>query len=399
MPRPRIAFVVQRCHEQALGGSEALCLALAQQMAAFADVEILTTCAVEYRTWANDLAPGEGRVRGLPVLRFPVASPREAETFDLLCGRIEHQPERLTMDEATDWMRRQGPDAPGLADHIRANADRYDAIVGCCYLYKTTYDALQAAPRGKRVLQPSLHDEWMARLPLWKPWFAACDRILSQTPEESALLAERFPDAPSPRNLPVGVPSPLTGDAARFRAKYGITGPFLLCLGRVERGKGTNDLAAFHHRWRTEAGGHVELVLAGPIIERPPVSESVRLLGRIPEEDKWDALAACTALVNPSAFESLSFVLLEAWQAGRPALVNAACAVTAGQCRRTGFGLSWSGYHGYRAAIEVILQHPDLAVQAPAWVEANHHWPVAAPLWLDAILGRSDRALAEQERI
>ena len=45
--------------------------------------------------------------------------------------------------------------------------------------------------------------------------------------------------------------------------------------------------------------------------------------GTVSEADKWDILAGAQVMVNPSAYESFSLVLLEAWILGVPVLVNA----------------------------------------------------------------------------
>ena len=63
-----------------------------------------------------------------------------------------------------------------------------------------------------------------------------------------------------------------------------------------------------------------------PIPEHP----KVRHLGYVSEDEKFALLAACDVLLMPSAYESLSVVVLEAWAMGRPVLVNAAWALKAG---------------------------------------------------------------------
>ena len=66
---------------------------------------------------------------------------------------------------------------------------------------------------------------------------------------------------------------------------------------------------------------------------------------------KWGLLRGALALVSPSAFESFSIVLMEAWSVGTPALVNSRCAVTLDHVRRSGGGLAFGNY----AELEVEL--------------------------------------------
>jgi len=93
----RVAFVVQRCGLEVNGGAELLCRMVAERLAREVPTEVLTTCALDYMTWANHYPPGEERLGELIIRRFPVARPREVESFDRLCGEIQSQMGRSTI--------------------------------------------------------------------------------------------------------------------------------------------------------------------------------------------------------------------------------------------------------------------------------------------------------------
>ena len=107
-----------------------------------------------------------------------------------------------------------------------------------------------------------------------------------------------------------------------------------------------------------------------------PFHDDVVHLGFIGEEEKWDAMAACDWLVMPSPHESLSMVLLEAWAAGRPAIVTAEADVLTGQCRRANAGLWYRDW----AEFEVIWRSTDdetkkrLGEQGRHYVSENYSW-------------------------
>src|SRR3712207_5222071 len=74
----KIAIVVQRCHESVVGGSEALAWQYATLLSHDFQVEVLTTTALGYRDWANDLSGGIEIKQGVTINRFPVTIGRSA---------------------------------------------------------------------------------------------------------------------------------------------------------------------------------------------------------------------------------------------------------------------------------------------------------------------------------
>ena len=81
----------------------------------------------------------------------------------------------------------------------------------------------------------------------------------------------------------------------------------------------------------------------------------------------------------PSPYESLSIVLLEAWNRGVPALVNAQCAVLKGQVRRANGGLHYRSQREFTAGLDFLLGHQaereQLGRQGQAYVEREYRWP------------------------
>ena len=65
----------------------------------------------------------------------------------------------------------------------------------------------------------------------------------------------------------------------------------------------------------------------------------------------------------PSPFESLSMVLLEAWNHGLPALVNARCKVLRGQVRARRRRSYYGNAVEFIAGLDYLLDHPDAARQ------------------------------------
>ncbi|MGE3141568.1 MAG: hypothetical protein AB7O53_19130, partial [Thermoleophilia bacterium] len=156
----RVAFVVQRYGEEVAGGAEGLCRATAHALAAAGEeVEVHTTTARDYLTWAPHYAAGTERDGAVTVHRYPAepADPaRNAELTRLLSlGGGDADAER-------EWARAQGPVAPGMLRALAGARERYEAVALWTYLYATTQLAMPLAPE-RTVLVPLAHDEPMLR--------------------------------------------------------------------------------------------------------------------------------------------------------------------------------------------------------------------------------------------
>ena len=68
----RVAIVVQRCHEDIVGGSENLAWHYAQLLSNAYEVDLLTTTAIDTSAWANTIPAGAETRDGVRIVRFPV---------------------------------------------------------------------------------------------------------------------------------------------------------------------------------------------------------------------------------------------------------------------------------------------------------------------------------------
>jgi glycosyltransferase involved in cell wall biosynthesis len=350
-------------------------LQTAEHLSAQADVEILTTCAVDYQTWHNVYPPGIARVRGVDVRRFHVDQPRTLG-FDGLSRALRSRLRSASADSQIAWMRAQGPLSRSLMDFLATSAERYDAILFFSYLYATTFFNLPLVAE-RAILVPLAHDEWMLRLSLWDDIFAAPRAIVYLTPEERELVRGRFARLPAREHIGgLGIDPPADRDGGRFRDRFDLHGPFVLYLGRIEPAKGCDVLLDGYRRYRKRRPGAPKFVLAGPQHMPIPRGSGALFAGRLDERAKWDALEACELLIMPSPFESLSIALLEAWSVGRPALVNAVSAALAGQARRSQGAICYKNYAEFAAALD-MLDEPmrrSLGARAQTYVAQNYRW-------------------------
>jgi glycosyltransferase involved in cell wall biosynthesis len=343
-------MVVQRCGLEVNGGAEAACLDVAREMSAVWDVDVITTCALDYQTWDNHYKPGEERIDNVRVLRFRVDEPR-SPFFNALSAQAQRRGSDQSTAELETWMKAQGPYSSSLLRYIKDNAATYDTWFFFGYLYATTYFGLPLVA-DRAVLVPFAHDEWMIHLPGWSDFFRLPRRIVYSTQEERDFLHARFTDCYLQGEVVgVGVRPPREVREDHFRHRFGVSGPYALYLGRIDVAKGCDVLLRDFDYARTP---DLKLLMIGREAMEVPEHSWLRLLGFVDEQTKYEAIRGADFLVAPSALESLSLVLLEAWSQERPVLVNAASDVMVGQCRRSGGGLWYADKFEFAAALPLL---------------------------------------------
>jgi glycosyltransferase involved in cell wall biosynthesis len=115
-------------------------------------------------------------------------------------------------------------------------------------------------------------------------------------------------------------------DVESFRRIFPSNKPFVLVLGRKAGAKGYRKIINAVDQLNCK-GEDIHVVLIGPDDDGLPVeSSNASYLGRQPRNIVRGALMSCVALCNMSTSESFGIVLLEAWLAGKPVIVNRNCA-------------------------------------------------------------------------
>jgi glycosyltransferase involved in cell wall biosynthesis len=389
--RPRVAVVVQRYGSEIAGGSEFLARAVAERLAADHDVTVLTTCARDYVSWRNELPEGPQRVNGVDVMRFPVEEERDLEAFnrfsDGLYGRACSEGQEL------EWLKRQGPDVPRLVQRLEADRDRYDAVLFFTYLYFPTYWGLRAAPE-RSILVPTAHDEPPLGLAIYRLVFEAPRAFVFCSAPEAALVRRRFDIGARPSEIAgIGVEVPETPDVEGFRIRHDVRGPYALYAGRIDAGKGCDEMLAHFARYRENVRGGAQLLLIGRLAMDEPRVPGVRYLGFLSEAEKFAAMAGASAVVCPSPYESLSIVLLEAMAYGTPVLATTRSAVLEDHCRRSNAGLYYRDAAEFGEALDLLVTRSELAAALGAngrrYVAEGYRWDVVMDKYRRLIAGVS----------
>ena len=423
----KIAFVVQRYGSDVLGGAEHLCRLVAERLATQHDVEVITTCARDYRTWKNEYPEGTDRVRGVTVRRFATTRVRDIEAFNRYSDWISGH-EHSRADEM-EWLEQQGPWSPPLVEYLRRQQQQYDVLVFFTYLYAPTVLGLDVNP-AKSILVPTAHDEPAIKLEIFKDVFSRPAALCYLTESERRFVQERFPDRPLledvvgvgvdvPQQRPDrqvastaagdvpepsdaehaaedesvqdrGLPPHVTARGASFRRRHRLHGPVALYGGRIDPGKGCEELFEYFSSYVKE-GGDATLALMGVKLMSLPEEPFIRFAGLLPDRERLQALEAATVVVCPSPYESLSLLALEAFSVGTPILANARSDVLVEHCVNGNGGLYYADRDEFVECLTLLVGSASLRSalgrNGRDYVRRRFRW--------DVVLGRWERIFAK----
>jgi glycosyltransferase involved in cell wall biosynthesis len=373
----KIAFVVQRYGPEVMGGSELHCRLMAERVASAGhSVSVYTTCAQDYTTWENVYPPGTETVNGVVVRRFRVARPRDLTSFNEYSDWIfsHDHAER----EELDWLDRQGPLTPDLLEALDKEEGSHDAFIFFTYLYYTTYWGMKKI-RGRKTLVPTAHDEPALRLGVMREVFGAPAAFMFNTESERKMLGRHFSFEGKYQDIVgVGADIPEPPDTASFRRENGLERPFILYAGRIEPGKGCQELTDYFLDFLPR-NPDLTLVLIGNLLMNLPSHPRLRYLGFVPPSVKNAAMAAAAVTVHPSHLESLCMAAQESLAVRTPLLVQGAADPLKEHCLRGQCGLYYSNGREFAAALELLLGDPKLrkalGENGFAYVRRNYSWP------------------------
>jgi glycosyltransferase involved in cell wall biosynthesis len=429
----KIAIVVQRYGAEVLGGSEHLCRLVAERLAASHDIDVLTTCARDYVTWKNEYPEGADRIRGVTIRRFPTASTRDIDAFNRYSEWIYHHPH--SRSDELEWLKQQGPWCPALIEYLRRQHQQYDVLVFFTYLYATTVMGLEAV-QGRSVLVPTAHDEPAIQLEIYRDVFGRAGALCYLTDSERDIVQRLFPDralleevvgvgvdipqqnpyprmpavadeeapSPAPAESEAAIvagateddaperafPSHLLARGAVFRRRHRLHGPVVLYGGRIDPGKGCEELIEYFSTYVKE-GGEATLALMGTKLMPLPEEPFIRFAGRLSDSERLQALEAATVVVCPSPYESLSLLALEALSVGTPILANARSAVLVEHCVKSNGGLYYADRDEFVECLKMLLADTRLRSvlgrQGRDYVRRHYRW--------DVVLGKYERIFAK----
>ncbi|HEX6463288.1 MAG TPA: glycosyltransferase family 4 protein, partial [Vicinamibacterales bacterium] len=175
-----------------------------------------------------------------------------------------------------------------------------------------------------------------------------------------------------------------------FRRRHRLYGPIALYGGRIDPGKGCEELIQYFSEYVKE-GGDATLVLMGVKLMSLPEEPFIRFAGLLSDRERVQALEAATVVAVPSPYESLSLLALEAFAVGTPVLANARSDVLVDHCQKSNAGLYYADRDEFVEALKLLVADHRLRAamgrNGRAYVRKNYRW--------DVIISKYERMFAK----
>ena len=381
----KLGIVVPRYGDNAVGGAEKAMRLIGERLVASHGwhVEVFTTCADSAITWEDVLAPGDSTFNGVHVHRYESKAGRDPQ-FGVVVERVEQSP--TTVNEAGQdlFVDRQGPLCPDVLE--AAEGSGAELVAFSPYLF---YPAIRGVPLlgDRSILHGAAHDEAALHLDIVQKMYTAAGALSYYTDAERHLVERLFPVRHKPRvTLGLGIDEPdETGDIEDVRGTFGLGDrPYVVCVGRVENGKGARALDSFFREYKARRPGPLALVFVGPASEQLDPHPDIVVTDVVDEATKHALVSGAIVSISPSAMESFSMVILESWVANTPVLVNAQCGATVEHASRASGGLWFDGYPTFEAALDRLLDdealRDELATNGANYTRTHFSW--------EAVIGR-----------
>ena len=351
----KIAIINQRYGIEVNGGSELYSRQIAERLAAKYEVEVLTSCALDYERWANHYKEGEEVINHVTVRRFRTEHERKQAKFSAL-DREMHINRNVTEKQSENWIDEMGPYCPSLIEYIKENKDEYRVFIVVTYLY---YTAVRSIPEiaDKAIFIPTAHKEPYINFKMYKRIFELPKAYVFLTDEERNLVATKFDIEGKPYDvMGVGVDVPNNIDNDVFKKKYGVEN-YLIYVGRIDLGKECPKMFEYFMEYKKRNSSSLKLVLMGKAVIDVPQHPDIVNMGFVSDEDKFNGIKGAKALVLPSKYESLSISVLEAMKLSVPVIVNGRCDVLKGHCIKSNGGLFYNNFFEFEGAVNYLLSH------------------------------------------
>lgn len=351
----RIALVSYHFYKTKTRGGERHILLLSRVLKKYGQVTIITTKSKNHLNWENEIKNDYEIKEGMMVKRFPVdfkIVPRVINNmnFDLFADKLH------SADDEANWIRSIGPYSTGLFDYLKKKANDFDIFIFIGYTNPVTYFGLPIVA-NKSLLIPLSHREPILYFRIFDRLFSMPKLIAASSLAEKALIDKRFPKHSPIKMLGMNISETRVRNSRKNAEKFG---EYVVFVGRTEPSKGIFELIEMFNTYVKNRNTKINLVIVGETTFPVKTNNRIRYVGIVSEEEKKRIIAESLLLINPSWYESLSLVLLEAWIQEKPVLVNGLCNVLKGQVVESGGGLYYDNKREFEITMDLLLNNREM---------------------------------------
>ncbi|WP_426481551.1 glycosyltransferase family 4 protein [Chryseobacterium sp. R2ACT005] len=400
--KDKIAIVVQRYGLEINGGAELHARLLAEKLSAIYDIEIITTCAIEFERWDNHYPEGIEIINNIKVRRFKTLK-KDLKKFNelskiarnlykyysrklsvlnfpyLLYKRFKYNKKDFNFNE---WLEVQGPYSNDLIQFIKDKKENYKAFIFFTYLYHPTNIGIREVA-DKSILIPTAHDEPQFYLDGYSQLFSLPEFIMYNTQIEKDFVEKVYPQSRKLKSEIAGIGFDDYDVTSGTLPQDLYQNKYFIYIGRIVEDKGCVMMIEYFKDFKEKNSEYrdIKLVLVGKnsLDEKITQGDDIILTGFVDHELKNALLANASALIMPSFYESLSLITLEAMLLKVPVIVNKNCEVLYSHIEKSETGKSFTDSNEFSEALTFYLQQTQENLisegnKAKDYVLKNYSW-------------------------
>jgi len=388
----RIALVCPRYGTEVTGSDARYVRQLAEQLIKRYEVEVLTTKALDDKTWRNWYARDNEYVKGVRIRRFNTEHEKASNIDSYAKTYIEEcQNDKRSMGVEKIWIEKYGPFAPNCIRYIIQHRQDFDAIIFIGYMNYLTVAGMPEAA-DKAILIPLIKEESpYFEFITFQQMFRMPRGFVFITDEERMLVRRVFRTQGIPCEvIGTGADIPDFVDETAFYHKYNIRNRYIIYCGRIDEEKQCPELVHYFLEYKKRnLHESIKLLLMGEVCCSLPESSDIILTGFVSEKDKFSGISGSEILVIPSKQESIPEVLISAMAMGVPVLVNGSCETLREHCRQSNAGLYYEDFYEFEGTLNRMLESPKLcsAMSKNAFIYAqqNYKWETVIDRFIQLI--------------
>ena len=401
MSKENIAFVVVRYGLNINGGAEYHCRMLAERLTNDYNVEVLTTCVDNYRTGENLEFKEKEIINKVIVRRFKTNPTHpELENFYKKKAKPAYKLRRFLYKchflaiasyffpiwhfkekEELEALGSQVFHSPALFNFIKENKDNYKAIIPITIDYSHVYYTTLYAPE-KTIVIPTRHYHKTAFRSTLTQVFTKAAYIAFNTTAEQKLARKIFGMHMAPHSIvSVGIELSAPSDWAVTQEKYNLPDEYMLYVGRVDQGKLNNVYTYFLNYKKVYPNSDLKFVLVGKQYSDPFNHPDIIYTNFVEEQEKISIIQHAKIVINPSLYESLSLILLEAMALKKAMLVNGNCNVLKEHCHKSNnAALYYTNEKSFIDKLHMLDSSTNLRLEMGekgySYVNSNYDWNI-----------------------